>query len=104
MFEGERSTGAVAFVWRCPGCASVYEAGSLVFLPTDGTHGYCSCGSRLVEGVEAVSERRYRLVIPEALRGSQLHRQLERRTADGNVEVEVGRRGERHINLFDYGD
>jgi hypothetical protein len=104
MFEEERGTGTVAFVWRCPGCASVYEGGSLVYLPTDGTHRYCSCGGRLVEGVEAVSERRYRLVIPEALRGSRLHRQLERRTAGENVEIAVGRGGERHINLFDNGD
>ena len=45
---------------------------------------------RLVEGVEPVAERRYRLVIPEQLRGTLLHQQLEWREADEAVEVTVG--------------
>jgi hypothetical protein len=48
-----------------------------LFLNTDGVHRYCPCGGQLVEGVEPAAERRYRLVIPEHLRGTLLHHQLE---------------------------
>jgi hypothetical protein len=48
--------------------------------------------------VEPATERHYRLVIPEQLRGTLLHRQLEWREA---VEVTVGgEREDRHINIF----
>jgi hypothetical protein len=48
--------------------------------------------------VEPATERHYRLVIPERLRGTHLHRQLERREA---VEVTVGAgRDERHIDIL----
>ena len=59
----------VAFIWRCPGCSGVYEGEGLLFLHTDGVHRYCPCGGRLIEDVEPAAERRYRLVIPERLRG-----------------------------------
>jgi hypothetical protein len=79
----------VTFVWRCPDCSGVYEGEGLLFLHTDGMHRYCPCGGRLVEDVEPVAERRYRLVIPERLRGTLLHQQLELREADETVEVTV---------------
>jgi bifunctional DNA-binding transcriptional regulator/antitoxin component of YhaV-PrlF toxin-antitoxin module len=47
--------------------------------------------------VEPAAERRYRLVIPERLRETLLHRQLEWREA---VEVRVGGRQDRHISIF----
>ena len=86
----------VIFVWRCPDCAAVYEGEGLLFLHTDEAHWYCPCGGRLVEDVEPDIERHYRLVIPERLRGTLLHRQLEWREA---VEVTVGEQ-DRHINIF----
>jgi len=43
--------------------------------------------------VEPVAERRYRLVIPERLRGTLLHQQLEWREAGEAVEVTVGATG-----------
>ena len=46
--------------------------------------------------MEPATERRYRLVIPERLRGTLLHRQLE---WDETVEVAVGPEEERHINV-----
>ncbi len=52
---------------------------------------------RLIEDVEPEVERHYRLVIPERLRGTLLHRQLEWREA---VEVAVGCERDRHINIF----
>jgi hypothetical protein len=89
----------VAFVWRCPDCAAVYEGESLFFLHADGEHRYCSCGGLLEEGVEPTTEHHYRLVLPEYLRGTRLHRQLERRLAgDECVEVSTGR-GERYIHF-----
>ncbi len=72
----------------------------MLFLHTDGAHWYCPCGGRLIEDVEPVGQRRYRLVIPERLRGTLLHRQLEWREAGESVEVTVGGRRERHINIF----
>jgi hypothetical protein len=88
----------VAFVWRCPDCPAVYGGESLLFLHTDEVHWYCPCGGRLVEDVEPAVERHYRLVIPEQLRGTLLHRQLQWREA---VEVTVGgKRDEKHINIF----
>ena len=88
----------VTFVWRCPDCSGVYEGEVLLFLHTDGVHRYCPCGGLLVESVEPATERRYRLVIPERLRGTPLHRQLESREAGEPVEVTVGR--DRHIDIF----
>ena len=88
------------FVWRCPVCTGVYEGEALFFLHTDGEHRYCPCGGRLVESVEPAGERRYRLVIPEHLRGTLLHRQLEWREAGETVEVTVGSRRDGHINIF----
>ena len=67
------------------------------FLHTDGARWYCPCGGRLVEDVEPEVERHYQLVIPERLRGTLLHRQLEWREA---VEVAVGCERDRHINIF----
>ncbi len=67
------------------------------FLHTDGARWYCPCGGRLVEDVEPEVERRYRLVIPEPLRGTLLHRQLEWREG---VEVTVGSERDRHIDIF----
>ncbi len=55
---------------------------------------------RLVEDVEPEVERHYRLVIPERLRGTLLHRQLEWREAGEAVEVMVGCERDRHINIF----
>jgi DNA-directed RNA polymerase subunit RPC12/RpoP len=86
----------VTFVWRCPDCSAEYEGEGLLFLHTDETHWHCPCGGRLVEDVEPATERHYRLVIPETLRGTLLHRQLELREA---VEVTVGGRRE-HIDIF----
>jgi hypothetical protein len=88
----------VTFVWRCPDCSAVYGAEGLPFLHADEARWYCPCGGRLVEGVEPATERHYRLVIPERLQGTLLHRQLEWREA---VEVTVGgRRDDRHIDIF----
>ena len=67
------------------------------FLHTDGARWYFPCGGRLVEDVEPEVERHYRLVIPERLRGTLLHRQLEWREA---VEVSVGCERDRHIDIF----
>jgi hypothetical protein len=90
----------VAFVWRCPDCSGVYEGEGLLFLHTDGVHRYCPCGGMLVEDVEPAAERRYRLVIPERLRGTLLHQRLEWREAGEAVEVTVGDRRYRHISIF----
>jgi hypothetical protein len=52
----------------------------------------------LVEDVESATERHHRqLVIPEPLRGTLLHRQLEWRES---VEVTPGGGQDRHINIF----
>ena len=67
---------------------------------TDEVHWYCTCGGRLVEDVEPATERHYRLEIPERLRGTLLHRQLEWREAGDTVEVTVGRERDQHINIF----
>ena len=75
--------GTVIFVWRCPNCPGVYDGESLLFLHSDGDHTYCPCGGCLVEGVAPEWERRYRPVIPEYLRGTLLHRQLEELLASG---------------------
>ena len=90
----------VAFVWRCPDCSGAYEGEGLLFLHTDRVHRYCPCGGQLVENVEPAAERRYRLVIPEVLRGTLLHCQLERREAGEAVEVIVGGCLDRHINIL----
>ena len=88
----------VTFVWRCPECSAVYGADGLPFLHADETRWYCRCGGQLVEGVEPATERHYRLVIPERLQGTLLHRQLEWRE---DVEVTVGGgRDDRHIDIF----
>ena len=97
MITGEET---VIFVWLCPDCSGVYDGQSMQFLYTDGECGYCPCGGRLVEDVIPASEHHYRLVIPEQLRGTRLHRQLELREADETVEVTVGGRHDRHIGIF----
>ena len=97
MVPGEEM---VAFVWRCPDCSGVYEGEVLLFLHTDGVHRYCPCGGRLVESVEPAVERHYRVVIPERLRGTLLHRQLESREAGESVEITVGRGRDQHIDIF----
>ena len=68
----------------------------MMFLHTDEVHWYRPCRGHLVEGVEPATERRYRLVIPERLRGTLLHRQLE---WGETVEVTVGCERDRHINI-----
>ncbi len=89
------------FVWRCPACSGTYGGESLPFLYTDGDHGYCPCGGRLIEDVAAQGKRHYRLVVPEPLRGTALHRQLEDLVADeDDVEVAFGGRGDHYINFF----
>jgi hypothetical protein len=76
----------------------VYGGEGLLYLHTDEVHWYCPCGGRLAEDMEPATERHYRLVIPEQLRGTLLHRQLEWRET---VEVTVGgKREDRHINIF----
>jgi hypothetical protein len=87
----------VTFVWRCPDCSAVYEGEGLLFLHTDGAHRYCPCGGCLIEDVEPATERHYQPGIPEPLRGTLLHRQLEWRES---VEVTVGGGQDRHINIF----
>jgi hypothetical protein len=89
------------FVWRCPDCKSAYGGECLPFLHTDEVSGYCTCGGRLVEGVASVEERRYRLVVPQQLLGSQLHRDLKRRMAgEARVAVAEARQGDRLVALF----
>ncbi len=90
----------MVFVWRCPDCPGVYDGEGLLFLYTDGDHVYCTCGSCLVEGVAPEEERRYRPVIPERLRGTSLHRQLEELVADEDIEVASGPGEDSHIHLF----
>jgi hypothetical protein len=52
---------------------------ALPFLHADEVYRYRPCGGRLAESVEPTVERHRRLVIPERMRGTLLHRQLERR-------------------------
>ena len=93
------------FVWRCPDCPGVYDGEILLFLHTDGDYRYCTCGGRLVEDVAPKGERCCRLVIPEQLRGTSLHRRLEELLAGKEgVEVVPERREDRCINLFSYVD
>jgi hypothetical protein len=67
-------------------------------LHTGEAHWYCPLGGRLVEDVEPATEQHHcRPVIPEPLRGTLLHRQLEWRES---VEVRVGGGQDRHINIF----
>ncbi|HET7480773.1 MAG TPA: hypothetical protein VFJ72_14805 [Rubrobacteraceae bacterium] len=99
MISTERRV--VTFVWRCTDCASVYDGESLLFLHGDGFNRYCSCGGRLVEDVESRLERHCRLVLPEHLGGTRLHRQLERRlSGEDSVEVSTGRGDDGRIHLF----
>ena len=93
----------MVFVWRCPDCSASYAGESLLFLYTDGEYRYCTCGGRLVEDVAPEGEPHYRLVIPNQLRGTSLHRQLEKLVADEEgVEVTLSRREDCHINLRSY--
>jgi hypothetical protein len=96
---GERT---VTFVWRCPDCSRVYDGESLPFLHVDEDRRYCSCGGRLIEGVESGGDWRYRLVIPGPLWGTSLHRQLEELLTD-EVNVEVAPADHRgcYISLSD---
>ncbi|MDP8951353.1 MAG: hypothetical protein M3N18_03770 [Actinomycetota bacterium] len=94
----------VVFVWRCPDCPGLYDGEGLLFLYADEDYGYCTCGGRLVEGVAPEGERRCRPVIPERLKGTSLHRQLERLLA-GEEDLGVttsGYREDRRIDLFGY--
>ena len=98
MILGEQTA---TFVWRCPDCKAAYSGECLAFLHTDEVYGYCTCGGRLVEGVASVEDRRYRLVVPSGLLGSQLHRDLRRRMAEAEqVEVAEARQGDRLVALF----
>ena len=97
----ERTT---TFVWRCPDCSGMYGGESLPFLYTDGANGYCPCGGLLVEDVAPEGERHYRLVIPELLVGTILHRQLEELVVgEERVEVASGRCDDHYINLHSCG-
>ena len=94
----------MTFVWRCPDCSGMYGGESIAFLYTDGARGYCPCGGLLVEDVAPDGERHYRVVIPELLVGTLLHRQLEELVmSEDRVEVTSGRWGDRHINLYSCG-
>jgi len=88
---------------RCSGCGSVYVGASMTLLYSDETGRYCGCGGRLREGaVEIEARRRYRLVVPEALRAIrvELRRRMEQPSGDGAcVEVAKGGRGERLVTL-----
>jgi hypothetical protein len=90
----------VVFVWRCTGCVAVYDGENVLFLHTDGANRYCRCGKRLVEDLAPVAERHFRLVIPEPLWGTALHRQLDGRGAGEAVEVTVGGREKGHIDVL----
>jgi hypothetical protein len=93
----------VVFVWRCPDCPRVYDGEGLPFLYTDEDYGYCPCGGRLVEDVASEEERRCRPVISERLKGTSLHRQLERLLAsEEGVEVALGPQEVHRIDLFGY--
>ncbi len=95
----------MVFVWRCPDCPGVYDGESLLFLHTDGDYRYCPCGGRLVEDVAPKGVRRCRLVIPEQLRGTSLHRRLEELLAsEEGIEVASGCQEDQRINLFSYVD
>lgn len=97
MISGEET---VVFVWRCPGCSAVYDGEGMSFLYADEAQAYCPCGGVLVEDVGSVEERRYRLVVPEGLRGTALHRQLERYETEGSAEVTVGGREDGSGGIF----
>lgn len=93
------------FVWRCPDCEAAYGGECLSFLYTDEVSGYCTCGGRLVECVDCVEDRHYRLVVPSALLDSRLHRDLKRRMArDDRVDVAEARQGDRLVALFNCWD
>lgn len=72
----------VTFVWRCSGCPAVYDGESIAFLHDEGAPAVCPCGGSLVEGVGSVPGRGERVVVSAGLRGSALHRELERRGAE----------------------
>lgn len=78
----------VTFVWRCSDCPAVYDGESVAFLYDDGAPAVCSCGGSLVESVGSMPGRSERLVVSAGLRGSALHRELERR----GVEIAFGER------------
>lgn len=47
----------LTFVWRCSGCAAVYDCETVALLLDDGTSKACSCGGRLLEDVGPAPER-----------------------------------------------
>lgn len=84
----------VTFVWRCPDCPAVYDGSSVSFLYSEGAPTVCPCGGRLVEEIGSLSPHNDRLVLSAGLRGSALHRELQRR----GVEVAFGERSARVLH------
>ena len=76
------------FVWVCGWCEAVYGGDCVAFLYSDESGVYCPCGGRLEEGVGECGG--FRVVIPEALAGGVLARELSRLAS-----VEVGETGGR---------
>ena len=92
---------AVMFVWRCPNCPGEYDGESLLFLHSDGNHRYCPCGGWLVEDMAPGQEWRYRLVMPEYVKGTSLPRQVEELLEDErSSEVAPGHREDCYINFL----
>ena len=89
---------SLSYGGRCPLCHSMYTGVSLMFLYSDEKGWYCRCGGRLREEVMPATERRYRLVVPEALRATRLELRhwLQKRTDDG-VVVEVAGGGQEDV-------
>jgi hypothetical protein len=72
-------------------------------LYTDGDYRYCTCGDRFVEGVAPEGECGCRLIVPEYLKGTSLHRQLEELlSGKEGAEIKPDRREDYHIVLFGY--
>jgi hypothetical protein len=95
MISGEQ---LITFVWRCSDCVCRSARAKAYYSCTPTKRTVLPLRGRLVKDVEPAIERHHcQPVIPEPLRGTLLHRQLEWRES---VEVTVGGGQDRHTNVF----